>query len=92
MKSILRQIYSKLEFTGLALLLIIAMAMPAQAQAPAKNQVSYTCSMHPEIHSPTPGKCPKCGMALVKEKAKPAKAKPEPKKKGTGTKSGACKR
>ena len=26
--------------------------------------------MHPEIHSPKPGKCPKCGMALVKEKPK----------------------
>jgi CopA family copper-resistance protein len=29
--------------------------------------------MHPEIHSPKPGKCPKCGMVLVKEKAKPIK-------------------
>jgi CopA family copper-resistance protein len=32
--------------------------------------VSYTCPMHPEIHSPKPGKCPKCGMNLVKEKTK----------------------
>jgi hypothetical protein len=32
---------------------------------------SWTCPMHPEIHSPKPGKCPKCGMALVKEKVKP---------------------
>ncbi len=30
----------------------------------------YTCPMHPEIHSPTPGNCPKCGMKLVKEKVK----------------------
>lgn len=29
---------------------------------------SYTCVMHPEIHSPKPGKCPKCGMTLVPEK------------------------
>ncbi len=29
--------------------------------------------MHPEIHAPKPGNCPKCGMALVKEKAKPIK-------------------
>lgn len=28
----------------------------------------YTCPMHPEIKSTTPGKCPKCGMDLVKEK------------------------
>lgn len=48
------------------------------------QSVSYTCPMHPEIHSPKPGKCPKCGMNLVKEKvkAKPAakpKAKTKPK-------------
>jgi P-type Cu+ transporter len=24
----------------------------------------YTCPMHPEIRSPSPGNCPKCGMAL----------------------------
>ncbi|MFV8361012.1 heavy metal-binding domain-containing protein [Flavobacterium sp. LS1P3] len=26
--------------------------------------------MHPEIHAIKPGKCPKCGMDLIKEKAK----------------------
>jgi len=26
----------------------------------------YTCSMHPEVRSSKPGKCPKCGMELVK--------------------------
>ena len=25
----------------------------------------YTCTMHPEVVSDAPGKCPKCGMALV---------------------------
>lgn len=25
----------------------------------------YTCPMHPEVKSATPGKCPKCGMTLV---------------------------
>ena len=30
---------------------------PQQAQ-------EYTCPMHPEVRSPTPGKCPKCGMKL----------------------------
>ena len=29
----------------------------------------YTCSMHPEIIRERPGKCPICGMDLVKEKA-----------------------
>ncbi|MCF6309220.1 MAG: cadmium-translocating P-type ATPase [Sulfurimonas sp.] len=27
----------------------------------------YTCPMHPEVTQNTPGKCPKCGMALEKE-------------------------
>lgn len=25
----------------------------------------YTCSMHPEVISDKPGKCPKCGMELI---------------------------
>ena len=29
----------------------------------------YTCSMHPEIIREGPGKCPICGMDLIKEKA-----------------------
>ena len=27
----------------------------------------YTCPMHPEIQEAKPGKCPKCGMELVKK-------------------------
>ena len=27
----------------------------------------YVCPMHPEVTSTKPGKCPKCGMALVKK-------------------------
>ncbi len=27
----------------------------------------YTCPMHPEVKGDKPGKCPKCGMALVKK-------------------------
>ncbi|TDD78634.1 multicopper oxidase domain-containing protein [Flavobacterium caseinilyticum] len=34
---------------------------------------TYTCVMHPEIHANKPGKCPKCGMDLIKEKRKPVK-------------------
>jgi len=32
--------------------------------------VTYTCVMHPEIHTSKPGNCPKCRMKLVKEKPK----------------------
>ena len=28
----------------------------------------YTCPMHPEVTSSKPGKCPKCGMTLVKRR------------------------
>jgi hypothetical protein len=37
-------------------------------------KVQYTCTMHPEVLSDKPGKCPKCGMMLVKKtgKNKPA--------------------
>ena len=30
-------------------------------------KVQYTCPMHPEVLSDKPGKCPKCGMTLVKK-------------------------
>lgn len=38
-------------------------------------KVQYTCTMHPEVLSGKPGKCPKCGMDLVKKE--PAKKKAE---------------
>ncbi|KIO78896.1 hypothetical protein TH53_00880 [Pedobacter lusitanus] len=43
-----------------------------------KMPVQYTCTMHPEVISNKPGKCPKCGMTLVKKtkaKSKPAMGK-----------------
>jgi len=30
--------------------------------------IIYTCSMHPEVRSDKPGKCPKCGMTLIVKK------------------------
>ena len=35
----------------------------------------YTCTMHPEVVSNKPGKCPKCGMDLVLMKSKTTKTK-----------------
>ncbi len=32
-----------------------------------ETKVVYTCPMHPEVQSSEPGKCPKCGMNLVKK-------------------------
>ncbi|MEA2491223.1 MAG: hypothetical protein QOH21_3015 [Acidobacteriota bacterium] len=37
----------------------------------APAAVLYTCPMHPEVTSATPGTCPKCGMTLVKKESKP---------------------
>jgi len=30
----------------------------------------YICPMHPSVRQSSPGKCPKCGMALVPESAR----------------------
>jgi CopA family copper-resistance protein len=45
------------------------MDKPKQENKQPVPTVSYTCPMHPEIHSPKPGNCPKCGMKLVREKS-----------------------
>jgi FtsP/CotA-like multicopper oxidase with cupredoxin domain len=31
------------------------------------SHLVYTCPMHPEVRSPAPGHCPKCGMTLIKK-------------------------
>ena len=38
----------------------------AKTEQLAKNEM-YTCTMHNEVMSDKPGKCPKCGMGLVKQ-------------------------
>ncbi len=46
-----------------------AMATPEpahEADGAADKTAKYTCPMHPEVTSDTPGNCPKCGMNLVK--------------------------
>src|ERR1700730_511314 len=34
-------------------------------QASNKNEVYYTCSMHPQVKEDKPGKCPICQMELI---------------------------
>ena len=49
------------------------MKMDSMKMPSTKTQTqpsTYTCPMHPEIHSTKPGNCPKCGMKLIKEKSK----------------------
>ncbi len=47
------------------------MIMDRMKEMSGKNMpvgsIMYTCPMHPEVTSDKPGKCPKCGMALVKK-------------------------
>jgi hypothetical protein len=48
------------------------------ATAKREEAAVYTCPMHPEVVSPKPGVCPKCGMRLV--------LKPPPRKEGKAKK------
>ena len=63
MKSIL-----KLRTLTLGLLVIVAIGAcnkPAGNTGADSNIDYYTCTMHPSVHSKTPGKCPICSMDLV---------------------------
>lgn len=43
-----------------------------QPSGPMDEKVqAYTCSMHPQIQLPNPGKCPICGMELIPVKTEP---------------------
>ncbi len=57
-------------------LILIVVGLPLFAQTDTtKNQITstdsivYTCSMHPDVISAHPGKCPKCSMDLVQKKS-----------------------
>ncbi len=55
------------------------MQMPKKEAAKPQQKTYYTCTMHPEVKMDKPGKCPKCGMTLVKKTIKastPEKKKP----------------
>ena len=60
----------KFKILSLTLLLLItglfAVSCSKKQSANAPDNVDYyTCTMHPSVHSKTPGKCPICGMDLV---------------------------
>jgi len=38
---------------------------PGKKAEPAKKPTVWTCSMHPQIRQPKPGRCPICGMELI---------------------------
>lgn len=41
-------------------------AAPVVPSSSVDEHAIYTCPMHPEVESHAPGRCPKCGMDLVK--------------------------
>ncbi len=45
-------------------------AQTETSKKPEQKRTIYTCSMHPEVVSDKEGKCPKCGMELVKKTQK----------------------
>jgi Cu(I)/Ag(I) efflux system membrane fusion protein len=49
---------------------------PRPSDATASDIDYYTCTMHPSVHSKTPGTCPICGMDLVPVMKTGADAKP----------------
>ncbi len=48
---------------------------PTLGHQTTNNAVYFTCPMHPEIKETEPGKCPLCGMTLIR-KTTPPEAKP----------------
>ncbi len=58
-------------------LILISVFMFSAASAQT-TKTCYTCVMHSEIRQDKPGKCPKCGMTLVKKTIKVNAPKPAP--------------
>jgi protein SCO1/2 len=48
-----------------------AQAGRSAAQSAQKEDLEYSCPMHPEVKSKKPGSCPKCGMTLKRKSTEP---------------------
>lgn len=56
----------KIALAALIAVVISACSKPENGKQAANDNVDYwTCTMHPSVHSKTPGKCPICSMDLV---------------------------
>jgi membrane fusion protein, copper/silver efflux system len=69
--------YNTMKKTIMAIAFLLAatatgFTQTGKSQSPKGHQYKavktmYTCPMHPEVVRSKPGKCPKCGMVLVKK-------------------------
>jgi hypothetical protein len=55
-------------FIGLGLVFTACSNNSQQKTEQLAADETYTCTMHNEVMSDQPGKCPKCNMKLVKQK------------------------
>src|SRR5687768_5972748 len=74
-------LFGRLFILVFCLLPLVASAQSAQRKTQsAQKKAIYVCVMDPEVKSPRPGKCPKCGMLLrptsAAATASPAEASP----------------
>ncbi|NOX59967.1 MAG: DUF3347 domain-containing protein [Planctomycetes bacterium] len=65
---------------------MVSTAPTGQSQETAREEI-WTCSMHPDIRLPKPGKCPLCGMDLILAEDS---SEPGPAKKAKGKPKYAC--
>jgi hypothetical protein len=55
-------------FTIIIISFLVAPLISDRTVCGYQETVVYSCTMHPEVQSSKPGKCPKCGMKLVVQK------------------------
>ncbi len=81
-----------LRIFGLLLLAAcLELSFVAPASAMFQKSVRYVCSMHPDVKSAMPGKCPRCEMKLV-ARSSPARSKNKRRPKGSDQRPGATNR
>lgn len=67
-----------MKFRLMILVLTLLVFSGVQAQS---SKTVYTCPMHPKVQMDKPGKCPICGMTLVKKTVQVKQSPPKPQRK-----------